>query len=172
FELWEGPAKWQGTSTRLLLNEHGIALPRDKAYRSYSDFTLISDVKMLNGVAASFVVHALDQRNYYLIQVTGPNADEPYVLRGFIVRDGNLQRWKTIPIDAYTTTLQQGRFFELSMKMTGHNLEVSVTDSENGSTVTLGTLSDPSHTFPTGAIGIAVRDKEQNEIGRFIVSVF
>lgn len=170
--LWEAPTNWQANSGRLLVNERGVAFPRDKSYRSYSDFSLTSDIKMLNGVAASFIVHAVDTRNYYLIQLTGPNADQPYVLRGFVVKNGVSQPWKSIPIDTYSTTLQPGRFFEVSMKMTGNNLEVSVTDSETGTQLRLGVLSDPNLTFRVGAVGIAVRDNEQNEIGRFIVSLF
>ncbi len=72
---------------------------------------------MINGVAASFVVHAVDKQNYYLIQITGPNADEPYVLRGFVVKKGVSQRLKRISIGEYSTTLQPGKFFEVSITM-------------------------------------------------------
>lgn len=169
FDLWEAPANWHASSGRLIVNERGVAIPRDKSYRFYVDFSFVSDVKMVNGVAASFAVHALDTLNYYLIQVTGPNADEPHVLRGFIVRNGIPQRWKVIPIEAFKAALQPGKFFEVSMKMTGNSLEVSVTDSETGTESPLGIFPD-MNVFPAGTVGIAVRDKEQNEIGRFIVA--
>ena len=172
FDLWEAPSNWHADSGRLKVNERGVATPRDKAYRSYSDFSLISDIKMVNGVAASFAVHVADPMNYYLIQLTGPNADQPYVLRGFIVRNGILQPWRVIPIDAYRATLQPDKFFEVSMKMTDNKLDVSVTDSETGTKLLLGTLLDTKRTFGVGSVGIAVRDNEQNEIGRFIVSLF
>jgi hypothetical protein len=172
FDLWEAPSNWQANPGWLLVNERGIGLPRDEAYHGYSDFILVSDVKMLNGVAASFVVHAADKSNYYLIQVTGPNADEPYVLRSFIVKNGVSYHLQSIAIDPYANTIQPGKYFEVSMKMSGDNLQVSVTDSETGTRLLLGTLSDANRNFRVGAVGIAVRDTEQNQIGRFIISLF
>ena len=169
-EGWEVPSGWRVEKRKLALKGAGIGLPRDESYRYYADFQLVSDVKMLNGVAASFVVHAEDAKNYYLVQLTGPNADEPYVLRGFIVKNGVAQRMGApIPIDGFAATLKSGQFFKVSMRMTDNNLNVSITDSQTGEDFPLGILNDPNRNFRVGAIGIAVRDHEQNEINRFII---
>ncbi len=56
--------------------------------------------------------------------------------------------------------------------MADNNVQVSVTDSETGALLPLGTLNDSNRNFSVGAVGIAVRDNEQNEIGRFIVSLY
>jgi hypothetical protein len=167
---WEAPSTWAVATRKLSASGPGIALPKDESYRYYSDFQLSSDAKMINGVAASYVVRAVDKQNYYLIQLTGAKADEPYVLRGFIVRNGVPQRMGSpIPIDGFAQTLKPNQFFTVSIKGTDNSFNVSITDSQTGDVLPLGILTDPNRTFKVGAVGLAVRDTEQNEIGRFIV---
>lgn len=169
-EAWETKAGWRVTSRKLSVSGRGVALPRDESHRYYADFRLFSNVKMLNGVAASFAVRAADEQNYYLIQVTGAKADEPYVLRGFVVKNGVAQRFgSTIPADGFTSTLKQNQFFGISIEATGNKFKVSITDSQTGEVLPLGTLEDANRNFPIGAAGIAVRDNEENEIERFVV---
>ena len=169
-DAWEAPAGWQVASRKLSVNGRGVALPRDDSVRHFADFHLVSDVNMLNGVAASFAVRAQDSRNYYLIQITGAKSDEQYVLRGFVVRNGVEQRFASaIPIDAFAGTLKQNKFFTVSMEAIGNKFKVFVTDSVTGDVLPLGILEDPNRNFPIGAVGIGVRDTEQNEIVRFIV---
>src|SRR5918912_1745604 len=167
---WEAPSSWTVSTRKLSISGPGIALPKDESYRYYSDFQLSSDAKMVNGVAASFVVRAQDKQNYYLIQLTGAKADEPYVLRGFIVKNGVPQRMASpIPIDGFAQTLKPNQFFTVSIKGTDNSFNVSITDSQTGDVLPLGILTDPNRTFKVGAVGLAVRDTEQNEIGRFVV---
>ncbi|HEY0546123.1 MAG TPA: carboxypeptidase regulatory-like domain-containing protein [Pyrinomonadaceae bacterium] len=169
-DAWEAPAGWRVGARKLSASGRGVALPRDESARHYADFRLFSNVKMLNGVAASFVIRAVDAQNYYLIQITGAKADEPYVLRGFIVKNGVAQRFgSTIPVDAFASTLKANVFFSVSMEATGNKFKISITDSQTGDVLPLGTLEDPNRNFPIGAAGIAVRDNEQNEIERFVV---
>jgi hypothetical protein len=169
-EAWNAPSGWRIDSRKLVVNGRGIALPREVLNRNFKDFQLVSDVKMINGVAASYVVHAQNESNYYLIQLTGPNSDEPFVLRGFAVRNGAPQRiGASIPLDAFTQTLRPNQFFTVTMNMTGNSLKVSLTDSQTGDVLPLGILTDPASNFRIGAVGIGARDNEQNEIGRFIV---
>lgn len=169
-DAWESPAGWHVGSRKLSVSGRGVALPRDESFRHYSDFRLFSNVKMLNGVAATFIVRAVDSQNYYLIQITGAKADEAYVLRGFVVKNGTAQRFgSAIPIDAFAGTLKQNQYFSVSMEATGNKFKVSITDSETGDVLPLGTLEDPNRNFPIGAVGIGVRDNEQNEIERFVV---
>ncbi|HEX8143710.1 MAG TPA: hypothetical protein VF553_14010 [Pyrinomonadaceae bacterium] len=166
---WDVPGNWGLAARNLAVKGRGVALPNNDDYRHYADFQLISDVKMVNGVAASFVARAQNANDYYLIQLTGPSADEPYVLRGFVVRGGNPQRLTTIPIDAFTQTLRANQFFTVTMKMTDNSIRVSITDSQTGDVLPLGIITDPARNFRTGAVGIGARDNEQNEIGRFMV---
>ncbi len=169
-EAWNAPSGWRIESRKLMVSGRGIALPREVLNRNFKDFQLVSDVKMVNGVAATFIVHAQNESNYYLIQLTGPNSDEPHVLRGFLVRNGMPQRiGGSIPLDAFTQTLRPNQFFTVTMNMVGNSLKVSLTDSQTGDVLPLGILTDPASNFRIGAVGIGARDNEQNEVGRFIV---
>jgi hypothetical protein len=167
---WEAPQGWRTESSKLMVAAPGVALPKDDAVRFYTNFELRSNVRMVNGVAASFVVRAMDARNYYLIQLTGASADEPYMLRGFVVKDGKVvQQLGSAPINSFASTLQTGKFFAVKMKMQDNQIRVWITDSQTGDLLTLGILTDPYRTYSIGAVGIAARDREQNEIADFTV---
>lgn len=168
---WTLPSGWTFASGRILIHGRGTALPSDDNYRDYRDFQLSTDVRMMNGIAASFAVRLIDSQNYYLIQITGPNADEPYVLRGFIVRNGVAQRFGTVPIQQFSQTLKPGKFFRIVLAMNDAEIRVNVWDSETGDFLRLGLLLDSSRTFLNGAVGIAARDGEQSEVGQFAICV-
>lgn len=167
---WEAPQGWRTESSKLMVNAPGVALPKDDSVRFYTNFEVRSNVRMVNGVAASFVVRAMDARNYYLIQLTGASGDEPYMLRGFVVKDGKVvQQIGSAPINSFTGTLQTGKFFAVKMKMQDNQIRVWITDSQTGDLLTLGILKDPYNTYSIGAVGIAARDREQNEVADFTV---
>jgi hypothetical protein len=167
---WEAPQGWRTESSKLMIGAPGVALPKDDAVRFYTNFELRSNIRMVNGVAASFVVRAMDARNYYLIQLTGASADEPYTLRGFVVKDGKVgQQLGSVPINSFSSTLQTGKFFAVKMKMMDNQIRVWITDSQTGDLLTLGILTDPYRTYSIGAVGIAARDREQNEVADFTV---
>jgi hypothetical protein len=167
---WEAPQGWRTESSKLVVNGAGVALPKDDAVRFYTNFELRSNVRMVNGVAASFVARAMDARNYYLIQLTGSSADEPFMLRGFVVKDGKVvQQLGSAPINSFASTLQTGKFFAVKMKMQDNQIRVWITDSQTGDLLTLGILKDPYNTYSIGAVGIAARDREQTEVADFTV---
>jgi hypothetical protein len=167
---WEAPQGWRTESSKLVVGAPGVALPKDDAVRFYTNFELRSNVRMINGVAASFVARAMDARNYYLVQLTGASADEPYMLRGFVVKDGKVvQQLGSAPINSFASTLQTGKFFAVKMKMQDNQIRVWITDSQTGDLLTLGILTDPYRTYSIGAVGIAVRDREQTEVADFTV---
>ena len=167
---WSLPGVWVVDSGKLELNGKGVALPRSDSFRYYKDFELSVHVRMINGIAVSLAVHAKDPQNYYLIQLTGPNADEPYVLRGFVVRDGREQPFgRTQRIKHVADTIKPRKFFRVLMTMTNNVINVSVEDSDTGDLTRLNILTDSDNTFPIGAVGIAVRDNEKNEVEAFTV---
>ncbi len=166
---WEAPASWSVNAGKLLIKGVGVALPRDENYRRYADFDLVSDVRMVNGVAASFALRAQDQRNYYLIQLTGAQSDEPYVLRGFVVRNGERRPMQpSISIEAFAKSLT-GSFFTVAVKVVANRISVSINDSQTGDEQSLGILTDRDRNFTVGGVGLAAQNQEQNEVGRFIV---
>lgn len=167
---WEVPQGWRAQSSKLVISGQGVALPKDDAVRFYTNFELRSNIRMVNGVAASFVARAMDSRNYYLIQLTGASADEPYTLRGFVIKDGQAaQQLGSVPINSFASTLQTGKFFAVKMRMQDNQIRVWITDSQTGDLLTLGILTDPYRTFSIGAVGLAARDREQNEVADFTV---
>jgi hypothetical protein len=166
---WEAPAGWGVNAGKLLIKGAGVALPRDENYRRYVDFDLESDVRMANGVAVSFALRAQDQRNYYLVQLTGAQSDEPYVLRGFVVRNGERRPMQPpISIEAFAQSLT-GNFFTVAFKVVAYRISVSIRDSQTGDEQSLGILADRDRNFTVGAVGLAAQSQEQNEVARFIV---
>ncbi len=163
------PDAWRIDRRKILVNGNGMALPKEEKYRYYQDFQMNANVKMANEVAVSFVLHARDQQNYYLIQLTGEkNADQPYVLRGFVVKDGVRRPYgSTYPIRNIADSLQQNKFFEVSVTMKGFKLTVEV--RQDGELQPIGIFEDFNKTFPVGAVGIAAIDKERNEVGSFLI---
>jgi hypothetical protein len=169
-DQWELPATWRIVSNLLSANGKGVAIPRASLYRYYADFQLISDAKMLNGIAVSFVARASDDKeNYYLIRLTGPRAEEPYVLSGYIVKHGVRERFQSIPIGHLRATIKPNQFFKVSIKMKDNRIEVSVADSQTGEDLPLGILIDSNRNFQIGAVGIAGGDIDQSQFGSFEV---
>ncbi len=170
---WELPTGWRfATSGAITAGERGVALPRASDVRHYKDFQLVTDVRMLNGVAVSFVLRAVDAQNYYLIQLTGAKADDPYVLRGFIVQGGQARPFPSkYPISQLASTLKSGKDFNLRLTVKGRRIDVTVTDSETAESLPLGSLEDPAQTFSKGAVGVAVRDSEKFVVGSFNICV-
>ncbi len=169
---WALPGGWSFSSGKVIVKGSGVALPSDSSYHNYKDFQLSTDVRMINGVAVSFVVRGADSQNYYLVQITGPNADEPYVLRGYLVRNGLAQRFgRTFNVSQFSETLKPGKYFHVVLTMTGSEISVKAQDSETGDLLELGRLPDSSNTFRIGAVGIAARGSEQNEVAQFSICV-
>jgi hypothetical protein len=169
-DQWDLPTGWSIASFLLSANGKGIGIPHHERYRHYTDFQLVSDAKMLNGVAVSFVVRATaNLQNYYLIQLTGANAEEPFLLSGYVVSNGVRERLQSLPINHLSATLKPNQFFKISIRMKDNNIEVSIANSQTGEYFPLGVLVDPNRRFPIGAVGIYAGGKEQNQFGSFII---
>jgi hypothetical protein len=168
---WDMPSTWQADAKRnLWVKGRGVGLPLDARNRYYKDFRLESNVKMTNGVAISFALRAQNSKNYYLLQLTGANADETNVVRLFAVKNGQPQRLRAIPIARSSLgAMTSGQFFNISIKMIDYDITVEIVDSQTGARHALGGLSDADRNFAVGAVGIAARDNEENVIERFIV---
>ena len=129
---------------------------------------------MVDGAGVAFALRAAveaGRQNYYLIQIAGPGADEPFKLNGFIVKSGELQRIQSIPISrlALAETLKPGSTVEISLKMKDNNVNVYVTDNKTGKPFFLGPVTDSNRNFPIGAVGIAAIGDERNEVGFFTI---
>ncbi len=173
-EEWEIPAGWRIEQNKLVARGPGVALPRDKDRRHYADFKLLTKFRMDNDKAVSFALRARDERNYYLIQITGGKADPQYTLRGFVVKDGVrtdlFPSSYHVPVKYYDRLIANGAVWpELTIECVGNKFTVYLGDSEGPEAIRLAVLEDPNNHFLRGAPGIAVRDDEQQMIEKFQV---
>lgn len=167
---WEVPPGWHAESKHLIVKGAGVALPLDENRRYYKDFLLSSSAKMVNGIGVGFALRARDAQNYYLLQLTGENSDEPYYVRLFVVKNGVAQRIQANQIvGAPANAIKTGNFFAVTIRMVDNRIKVDIEDSKTGLSYPLGILIDPNRSFTAGAVGIAARSKEENVIWIFNV---
>jgi len=167
-DQWDLPASGNISKGLLIVKGSGVATPRLEIYRHYTDFEIVSDVRMINGMAASFVVHAsAEKENYYLITLTGPNAAEPYRFSGFLVKNGVPQRLKSVSISHLKETIKPNKDFLVKITVKDNNIDVRI--NEAGKYVPLGVVVDPNRNFAIGAPGVAGGKDEQTQFGSFLV---
>jgi hypothetical protein len=166
---WKTPPGWAVSNYLLMAKGKGVGLPRNELLRHYADFQLVCNVKMVNDVAASFVLRAQEKKDgklsYYLIQITGSKSDQPHVLRGFVITDGVEKKLPT-SITYSPEQLPAGQFFRVIIECVGNSIAVKVLGDE----IPLGELKDFDRQFLIGAPGIAVRDNEEMEVEMFYVT--
>src|ERR1051326_1363861 len=167
-DQWDLPPGGNIARSVLALKGPGLAIPHLEIYRHYTDSEIVSDVNMINGMAASFVIHAsADKQNYYLITLTGPNAAEPYRFSGFIVKNGVPERLQSVTISHLKETIKPNKYFLVKITVKDNNIDVKV--NQAGTYVPLGRVVDPNRNFPIGAPGVAGGKDEQTQFGSFLV---
>ena len=167
-DSWVVPAGWSLSNRLKVGNSPGVALPRDERYRYYTNFELISDIKLSDGGTAGFALRAVDPSNYYLVQISGPNAPEPNFVQGFIVQDGEAKQFFSVSAPfAATTSSKNG--FRVLIKGDSKGFAMWIENSETGVRKPVTIISDPYNTFQKGAVGIASREKSNFEVMSFQV---
>lgn len=167
---WRLPATWK-IDKKVQVNGPGVALLQNERYNYYKDFELTTGVRSLDNKSASFVLRALDDQNYYLIQITGSAAAEPYLLTGYIVKNGKVAE-TLVPtsIKAYAASLGDRKYFNLTITAKGNVFRVRLEDTETGQSFVIGIIEDQNNTFPIGAIGIGSKDASRFEVNRFHIN--
>ncbi len=169
-EDWVLPNGWKLQDRRMKTSgSAGIALPRSEQYRYYTNFEMISDVKLPDSKSIGFALRAFDQQNYYLVQLSGAKAAEPFVLSGFVVKNGTPKLLISIPIENVASILKNSKGFRVIIRGDGNAFNVFVVDSNNGDEKPLGKIIDRDNEFRKGAVGIAGVDNSNSEIGSFTV---
>jgi hypothetical protein len=167
-DSWIVPAGWSLSNRLKVGNSPGVALPRDERYRYYTNFELISDVKLSDGGTAGFALRAADPLNYYLVQISGQNAPEPNFVKGFIVQNGEAKQFFSVSAPfAATTSSKNG--FRVLIKGDAKGFAMWIENSETGVRKPVTIISDPYNTFQKGAVGIASREKSNFEVMSFQV---
>ncbi len=166
---WELPSGWRLGNQKMQTNGlPGIALPRSEQYRYYVDFDMRSSVTSLDGKTVGFVFRAEDTENYYLVQLSGARAAEPYLIRGYVVKDGI----RGNPI--FTTTIDHivgiiNKQFTFIIEGRGNTFKLFVEDSATGDSKPLGNMVDPFDNYKKGAVGIAGSQNSNSEVVFFTV---
>jgi hypothetical protein len=145
----------------------GIALPRHEQYRYYQNFEMVSDVRLMDGDTVGFVLRAVDSQNYYLVQISGKNAAEPYNFSFFIVKNGRAERHSTNSIPP--SLIASKKSFRVIIRGVDNVFRGFIVDSETGDLLPLGNMPDRDPVFRKGAIGIAGRANSNFEVGTFTV---
>ncbi len=166
---WNLPTGWRLDKAMKISNAAGIALPRSDQYRYYTDFEMVSDVKSNDGDAIGFVMRAVDAQNYYLIQIFGAKAAEPFVAKGYIVKNGKAEQIFSNPIEHFATTIKAGKSFRVIIRGKDNKFEVFIEDSETADVKPLGNIIDRDNNFRKGAVGIASLGNANFQVNSFTV---
>ena len=168
---WRLPAGWKIENKRMQANGPGVALLQNERYNYYKDFELRTNVRSLDNKSVGFVVRAVDDQNYYLIQITGSAAAEPYFLTGYIVKNGKVAE-VLVPsnIKAYAQSFSDKKYFNLTITAKGNIFRVKLEDVETGQSFVIGIVEDQNNTFPIGAVGVGSKDASRFDVNLFNIN--
>ncbi|MEO7673657.1 MAG: carboxypeptidase-like regulatory domain-containing protein [Pyrinomonadaceae bacterium] len=168
---WKLPANWKIDNKRMQISGAGVALLQNERYNYYKDFELKTNVRSLDNKSVGFVLRAVDDRNYYLIQITGSAADEPYFLTGYIVKNGKVAE-VLVPanIKAYAQSFGDRKYFNLTIEAKGNIFKMRLEDIETGRSFIIGIIEDQNNTFPIGAVGIGTKDASRFDVNLFNIN--
>lgn len=169
-EAWELPVNWKIEPKGIKAVGEGVNLPKSKDFRFYKNFEMRALVKVLNNSSVGFAVRAQDEKNYYLIQLTGEDAKTPYKISGFVVKNGKISE----PVIAENTRhilkkdITDEKYFSVFIKATGNIFEVYA-ETSSGKIEPLGKAIFKDDNFPIGAVGLSGAEKSSFEVGFFTV---
>jgi hypothetical protein len=168
---WRLPPNWKIENKRMQINGAGVALLRNERFNFYKDFELKTNVRSLDNRSVGFVLRAADDKNYYLIQITGASGEQPYFLTGYIVKNGRVAE-TLVPanIKAYAKTIEGQKFFNLIISAKGNVFRVTLEDIETGRSFVIGIIEDQNNTFPIGAVGIGTKDASRFDVNLFHIN--
>ena len=167
---WRMPSTWK-IDKRMQVNGAGVALLQNERYNYYKDFELRTSVRSLDNRSVGFVLRALDNQNYYLLQITGSAAADPYFLTGYIVKNGKVAE-VLVPtnIKAFAQTFADRKYFNLAITAKGNVFRVTLEDVETGRSFVIGIIEDQNNTFPIGAVGIGTNDASKYDVNLFHIN--
>ncbi len=168
---WKLPAGWKIENKRMQVNNAGVALLQNERFNHYKDFELRTNVRSLDNKSVGFVLRASDDKNYYLIQLTGAAAGEPYFLTGYIIKNGKVADvLVNTNIKSYESSIGNQKFFNLIITAKGNLFKVTLEDIETGRAYDIGIVEDQNNTFPIGAVGIGTKDSSRFDVNLFHIN--
>ena len=164
---WDLPPGWNLRNKLSTNGLYGIALPRSEQYRYYTDFEMIASVTLSDKKNAGFVFRAVDPLNYYLVQISGGKAAEPYRVTGYVVKNGKAEQIFSNPIDNVASIVDKQ--FRLTIRGKDNLFRLFIEDSKTGDGGELGNMVDRFSNFRKGAVGIAGTGNSNFEVVFFTV---
>jgi len=165
---WKLPSGWKVENKRMQINGAGVAMLQNDRYNHYKDFVLSTNVRSLDNTSVGFVVRAVDPQNYYLIQLTGSAAAEPYFLTGYVVKNGRVaETLAPVSIRSYAKSFSNRQHFNLIITATGNLFRVKLEDTDTGQSFVIGIIEDQNNTYPIGALGVGAKEPSRFEVTNF-----
>lgn len=167
---WNVPAGWR-LERGMKVRTEGIALPKNERYRQYVDFETIANVKLNDSGTVGLILRAKNEKNYYLLQISGDQGVEKNIASLRAVKDGILQPepLSSASIPHFAKTLASKSGFRLTVQGDSKGFTVWIEDSETGKGGPVGLLTDQYNTYKKGAVGIAGLGKSDFDISFFRV---
>jgi len=172
---WDLPKGWRLQNGRQMKTAGlaGIALPRNEQYRYYTNFEMISDVKMTDENSIGFVLRAINSQNYYSLYISGAKAPEPFTAIGYVVEDGKPKVLFSSSITGFDRTIKAKQSFRIIIKSEETKdkitFKIFIEDIDTGKPNPVGNMEDPYKTFRKGAVGIIGRESADSAILSFNV---
>jgi hypothetical protein len=168
---WRLPAGWRIENKRMQANGAGVALLQNERFNHYKDFELKTNIRSLDNKSVGFVLRARDDKNYYLIEITGSASGQPYFLTGYVVKNGKAaETLVRTNIQAYAKTLADRKFFNIIISGKGNVFKVTLEDVETGRPFVIGIVEDQNNTFPIGAIGVGAKEASRFDVNLFNIN--
>lgn len=167
---WVLPENWLNERGILKIKNAGTALPKAKTFRFYKDFEMRSTVRLTDKTLIGFVLRAKDINNYYLIQLTGSAYPEPFLISGWIVKDGKRTErvFESTIKHVLETDIKEAKPFEIFIRAENNVFKLFAVDSR-GETRSLGNVEFKDNNYPIGAVGFAGFETTNSEIVNFAV---
>lgn len=168
-DAWKLSEKWNIEAGVFKANGVGKALPINETFKYYKDFELQASVRLMDNTSVGFMVRAKDEDNYYLIQLTAGNSkQQPYLVSGFIVKDGKLgDRVLGNPIKFMEKSFKDHKDISIIIKAVESTVKIFVEDQTGRHS--LGEAEFKDNNFPIGAVGLVAIENSNFEVRRFSV---
>ena len=165
---WNMPSTWRLDRGIKVRNAEGIALPQNPRFRYYINFEMIADVKLRDEGTIGFVLRA-DDKNYYLLQLSGSKGQNPNTASLYTSKNGVLELINSLTTVPFAKTMSSSNGFRVIIQGNAKGFTVLINDSDTGRTDGVGVLTDQFKTFTKGAVGIAGSAKSNFEVNTFLV---
>ena len=166
---WNMPSAWSLDRGMKVKNAEGIVLPQNPRYRYYTDFEMLADVKLKDDGTLGFILRAEDNKNYYVLEISGSKGANPHTARLYSVKNGVPQFLNSATTVSFAKTLASNNGFRVIITGNSKGFTVRIEDSDTGQTHAVGLLTDQYNTFQKGAIGIAGQAKSDFEVNYFTI---